>query len=289
MDLQNDIRRQAEPPFPEADSNPGPISLAMVFLVPLALMNLFGIVVSIVFVKLGWGMHAMVAVIQISAIIVPTLLFYKRYNRNILRTVAPKRPGLVALFGLVFFLGGLIVSGDTFMYHLSRLVPSVFARGFQNLIDAQAAIMTISGIPMFIWYLLIPVLGAGIFEELLFRGLILTASIQRMSPRAAILLNGILFGVMHQSLVAFVYYFVLGAALAYIALRSGTLVYGIILHCALNFSALYFFRWFGSMMKLPIPDIFAVGGGLFAMAAGLWLFAMFEKNHGVFIFIKPSE
>ena len=78
------------------------------------------------------------------------------------------------------------------------------------------------------------VILAPIFEELIFRKLL----IDRVRPYGegiAILVSGLMFGLFHGNLYQFFYAFGLGAMFAYIYVRTGKVIYTIILHAIINF------------------------------------------------------
>lgn len=78
------------------------------------------------------------------------------------------------------------------------------------------------------------VIVAPVAEEILFRGTILAEQRREQIAVSAILLNGILFSVMHLNPVAFVALAVVGCYFAHVTVRSGSLWPAIIGHAALN-------------------------------------------------------
>lgn len=74
---------------------------------------------------------------------------------------------------------------------------------------------------------------APITEELLLRGVVLK-NFSRVSQRFAILLSALLFGIMHENLMQFLFTFPLGILLAYITIRHNSLTPAIITHIAVN-------------------------------------------------------
>ncbi len=84
----------------------------------------------------------------------------------------------------------------------------------------------------FIWTLAI-LLAAPVFEELLFRKLLLDR-IRQFGEKPAILLSGVLFGLFHGNFYQFFYAASIGCVLAYLYLRTGRLRYSILLHLCIN-------------------------------------------------------
>lgn len=74
---------------------------------------------------------------------------------------------------------------------------------------------------------------APVTEELLMRGFALK-NLSRVSQRFGILLSALLFGVMHENLMQFLFTFPLGILLGYITIRHNSLTPAIIVHIAVN-------------------------------------------------------
>lgn len=96
---------------------------------------------------------------------------------------------------------------------------------------------------------------APIFEELIFRGLILKACSQS-SPRFGILMSAFLFALFHQNLPQMFFAFPLGLVLGLVAYKAGSILPAILMHFAVNFS---------SMVQQAIftyyPDAYPAAGG----------------------------
>lgn len=74
---------------------------------------------------------------------------------------------------------------------------------------------------------------APVTEELLMRGFVLK-NLCRVSQRLGILLSALLFGLMHENLLQFLFTFPLGILLGYITIRHNSLTPAIIVHIAVN-------------------------------------------------------
>ena len=254
------------------DPSPPKINIALVFLAPYGLLIFGSLVGGILAGLIGLSVRWLVTGLQVGAVIVPTVLLFRYYRISMKDMAAVRLPSPIPLLGLVFFLAGLVVMEDTLMYTVMEIAPTFLVNSFKIMLQAQAEIMAIEKLSEYLWYLVVVVLGAGVFEELLFRGLLLRACLQHMPATPSIILNGIFFGIMHQSIIGFTYYFLLGASLAYVAIRTRTLVYGIFLHCTLNLAAALLARQFGVLMRLPLPAWIAVIGGTAACVGGMALF-----------------
>ncbi len=78
------------------------------------------------------------------------------------------------------------------------------------------------------------VVCAPIFEELFFRKFLVDKTI-RFGEVPCMLISGFMFGLFHGNLSQFPYAFAIGAFFAYIYIRTGKIVYPMILHAIVNF------------------------------------------------------
>lgn len=80
--------------------------------------------------------------------------------------------------------------------------------------------------------ILISVLGP-IFEEIFFRKFLIDRTI-KYGARISIILSAVIFGFFHGNLSQFFYAFLLGGFFAYVYIRTGKIIYTIILHIIVN-------------------------------------------------------
>lgn len=78
------------------------------------------------------------------------------------------------------------------------------------------------------------VLLAPIFEELLFRKLLIDRTV-RYGEGISVLFSGLMFGLFHGNLNQFAYAFVLGLLFGFVYVKTGNIKYTIILHMVINF------------------------------------------------------
>ncbi|MBV6645780.1 MAG: CPBP family intramembrane metalloprotease [Cyclobacteriaceae bacterium] len=122
--------------------------------------------------------------------------------------------GAVALlFGVVTPLTSLIPMPDFFKQEMVELAG-------QN------------GIMAFI----VMVIAAPVFEELIFRGIMLDGFLKKYSPAKAILWSSILFGVVHLNPWQFVAGLVMGIFIGWVYYHTRSLAYAIIIHASANLS-----------------------------------------------------
>ncbi len=97
-----------------------------------------------------------------------------------------------------------------------------------------------------IWVIILVVVLIGpVIEELIFRKL-LVDKLSRFGDKAVIVVSAVSFGLFHGNFYQFFYAALLGAVLAYVYVKSGKIIYPIIMHMLLNF--------FGSVAVIPVID-----------------------------------
>ena len=75
----------------------------------------------------------------------------------------------------------------------------------------------------------------ALWEEIIFRGIMITILLKRLSPRTAITIDGFLFGIFHiDSLTHIIYTFCFGITLAYLYVKTSNLIPCIIAHYVNN-------------------------------------------------------
>lgn len=82
--------------------------------------------------------------------------------------------------------------------------------------------------------LLIICIVAPIFEELFFRKILIERTI-KYGAKLSIILSALIFALFHGNLSQFFYAFLLGGFLAYIYIKTGKIIYPIIIHACVNF------------------------------------------------------
>ena len=103
----------------------------------------------------------------------------------------------------------------------------------------------------------------AVVEELFFRGLILKG-LMPMGKGVAVVASAFLFSLFHFSLEQTVYQFALGIIFALVVLKTGNLLYGMILHFLNNFFVLMTYIFWGDVLELLTWDALTI-----VMAVGL--------------------
>ena len=150
----------------------------------------------------------------------------------ILYSIRKKRSGEKSFsvsFSYVYAIPFIILGGWALVFGavdpLSELIPmpefikAAFEKSFNS-----------AGIATFIMM----VIAAPIFEELIYRGIILDGLLKRYSPFTAILVSSILFGLIHLNPWQFIAGFIVGLFAGWIYYRTRNLTLTIILHATIN-------------------------------------------------------
>jgi len=130
---------------------------------------------------------------------------------------------------------------------------------------------------------------APIAEEMLFRGLIFREFARRYSMRHAIFGSAALFALFHLNPWQAVVAFPIGVIAAWLVLRTGSIIPGIVLHAVLNFTSSFLLIPFGSLFGQDENQMYALSHlpwpmiaiGVLATAIGLvgmWLCARFRQT-----------
>ena len=106
---------------------------------------------------------------------------------------------------------------------IGTAIQSDIANPIQNLINSSDIMLNL---------IIISIIGP-IFEELIFRKLLVDRTI-KYGAKISIILSATLFGLMHGNLNQFFYAFLLGGFFAYVYMKTGKIIYPILLHISLN-------------------------------------------------------
>ena len=111
----------------------------------------------------------------------------------------------------------------------------------------------LAGMNSFEIYLLMVLVSAvlpAVVEELIFRGAILRGFV-RYGPVVAVIVSSVLFSLFHLNPLQTVYQFALGVVLALVVLKTGKLIYAIILHFINNF-VIITYTYIAGTSEIPV-------------------------------------
>ncbi|HEY8423789.1 MAG TPA: CPBP family intramembrane glutamic endopeptidase [Clostridia bacterium] len=114
----------------------------------------------------------------------------------------------------------------------------------------------------------------ALFEELIFRGIVLQGLASRFKPFSAILLSALAFSLTHMSPAQTVHQFLLGVALGYAVLATKSIWSGVLIHFFNNLYALILTILPSGVFNFPFLDntIFIYAGGIIFSILGLIAF-----------------
>ncbi|MFL0582559.1 CPBP family intramembrane glutamic endopeptidase [Solibacillus silvestris] len=114
---------------------------------------------------------------------------------------------------------------------------------------------------------------APIYEEMLFRGILLRRFTLRWSPQKSIIISSLIFGVIHLNPINVVFAFALGCVLGYAYLKTKNIVIPMLLHSFNNFLAYLQFVYTNQTTKLDLPTTEAAQQELLINVAFFFIFA----------------
>lgn len=94
---------------------------------------------------------------------------------------------------------------------------------------------------------------APIYEEMLFRGILLRRFTLRWSPQKSIIISSIIFGIIHLNPINIVFAFALGCVLGYAYLKTKNIVIPMLLHSFNNFLAYIQFVFTNQTTEIDLP------------------------------------
>lgn len=204
---------------------------------------------------------------QVGFMLLPTLAWVSAFGLQPARTLSLRRPtwrGAAA---------GVLVGASAWavVLGLARLLPPApdeLVKGMERLLLLEGG----GGLPV---ALLLVAVAPAVCEELLFRGLVLSG-LRKLGPWAGVLLTALLFGLAHASVHRLLPTALLGVALGYLVLRSGSVFVGMIAHALNNGLAVLLVHGQRAGVQVgldpdePLPWSLSVVGAV-VCASGLWL------------------
>lgn len=204
-----------------------------------------------------WNFNGGILITEFILILLPALIFLYSFRfdiKNVLRLNKPTFWNMFLIFWIMLF-SIPVVSGINFLnlwiiksFFGKIDVPSVPVG--ENLIGLLVSVFAIA-------------VSAGICEEVLFRGVIMRG-FERHGASKAIVITGILFGLMHVDFQKLIGTMILGILIGYLVYRSNSLYCGIFAHFLNNALATvmtYAARTNGYIEKSGISNAKALEGG----------------------------
>ena len=137
--------------------------------------------------------------------------------------------GVISLFGIQYFIGVV----DNLLKLIGFPLEEALPGSPETLTNPQS-------LGTFFLAIFATALLPAITEELLFRGIIFQGLRSRFGDISSIFISAAFFALMHQNLQQLVYPFILGSIMAWIVVRTGSLLSSMIVHFINNFLVILF-------------------------------------------------
>ncbi len=242
MPVAPDDRDTSYPPASPALPKPWPIGASLLWAVAATALQ-YGTVIMVV---IAWGLlsgdiEGLRAVTPISPLVWFASILATPFQIALLATIVRRRGGLVRYCSLtVPDRGSVLVGGAAVAILVPLLDLATYALGRDVvppfIIDAYRAARTAGALPVLI---IAVAIAAPLWEELLFRGFLFRSFAAR-GPYGAVVFTSLIWAAMHVQYDWFgiMQVFVIGLALGWLRLRSGSSLLTIPLHMAANLIAL---------------------------------------------------
>ena len=183
----------------------------------------------------------------------PTAIYMSRRGTSASYRLGALSPGYIVLTIIAAILGIFICSCITLVWTLllEKLGINVYAQSLSGYGSIWMALFVIALLP-------------ALFEELVFRGVILSATEKNMGTVKAMLVSSILFALLHGSIQGLPVQFALGMAIAYLTVKLDSIYAGMLYHFVHN----------GATVAMTY---FSAGGGYAEVSGSTGLIDMFSN------------
>lgn len=203
-------------------------------------------------------------------VIIGVPLFAAWYTRCDMKSAFKlKLPKLKDAFAAVFLIIGTMFLGMI----ITMVTSAIFQESAENVSESMDILM--SG--KFGLLILIVALLPAICEEFMFRGYILGALTARYKIWTAIVAAASIFGLYHMSIVKFFTTAFLGGVISYVAVKTGSILPGIIMHFINNATAclqVYYPERLANICPVLVKESFTVGDLLQVFIIGMVFFTI---------------
>ncbi|MDO5860667.1 CPBP family glutamic-type intramembrane protease [Methanobrevibacter sp.] len=246
-----------------------------------AILGISAIIIQIVLLNIIGILHAdllsdfnmLVILTSLCNYILPFPIFYF-LMRKIASQKLEKHPLDIKIFLLYFAISiTLMWIGNI----AGLLITAAIGNFFQtDIINPVERLINSSDIMLNL--MLVSIIGP-IFEEILFRKFLVDRTI-KYGARVSIILSAIIFGFFHGNISQFFYAFLLGGFFAYVYIRTGKIIYTILLHISLNLLGSVISLFMGESAQAVLSNAFgpfdlAVVGIYFLVIISAFLFGTY--------------
>ncbi len=209
--------------------------------------------------NLRFGLLVTQLVIFLACPFLMMLMFGVRFKTTFRLARPPVKAMVMPIFiapALIFLLSELMV-----LQNLYLPAPEYYREAIKRLGSEP-------GNPFeFIQVIILISLLPGICEELMFRGVVLSGMLQKLSAARSIILAAVVFGAFHLSPYHFMPVFLIGLVLGYITVRTGSIFPAMFVHVLYNAVAFSVreisgpaaVSWLGQTDHVPVPILVVSG------------------------------
>ena len=218
-----------------------------------------------------WLTYLTYAISQIGVIFIPTYIYLRKKKIKIQETLRFNKIKALPAFLIIIAAAPITITIST----LNDLILNLFYDTSKTVSTVQ--LPEINTLGKFLMATLFIAMMPAIFEELMSRGVFLTAYERRGSYKA-IIFSGLFFGLFHFDLSKLFFTIVLGCILAYYVLRTNSIFAGMIAHFMNNFlgvlSLLVVNQYKNILVELPQNTV-AQDITFMIICAGISVFLLF--------------
>lgn len=214
---------------------------------------------------------------------IPTLILIRWIRIPTSVSFPLRRPRASIAVPAVFVCLGASVLGQLLSGGIAVFMESIF-----GLTPTMPDMSNPVGVGSNVVYVISMTFVPAIFEELLFRGVIMQ-SLRRFGDGFALLISAALFGLIHGNLIQGPNAMLLGLVIGYFVLRTGSLVTGIIIHFVNNSLAVLSSYLADYLISPQQADNFYLGiYGVYAITGGIALVYLLMRHASLFR-VAPSN
>ena len=253
----------------------------------LTFTTIYTLILLYIYIGRGWCPHHLFRLnnISLSPHTVKTDISSSNYSvsdtakTNVPASYLPaQKLSFFSSFGIFFFVAIAALASLLPSVALQELLPTL-----PDLADEQADFLF-----SFPWGFIVVCLFAPVLEEVVFRGIIFQTLLQKMSGVVVpVVISAAIFSVFHFNPAQMPHAFLVGIMLAFICIRTHSVIPCIFYHWVNNTAAYAITRCYPEIESMSITDIFggsataliaSVGLSILILAASLWVFTSLTRN-----------
>lgn len=269
--MQNENRRNTKLLGEPTQASASGIAFSLAAVLPNVLSLIFLIAIgSGDYTKTDWYLYVSYLLPQTAFAI--TIIWFLYYSKTPLKKAVQSQKCKLRYFILAF----ILQVGLLFLSELNALFLSFLGNlGYE---DAGIRLPSMDGFG-FVGVLLVVAVLPAVFEEIMFRGVLLNG-LKSFGKVGSVLLCGALFALYHQNPAQTLYQFCCGAAFALIAVRSGSVLPTMLSHFFNNALILVLTKFGVESFSAPVFLSIMIASPICLIASLVWLFAFDKKKDG---------